>query len=187
MTWITHTGLPRDRRPMIIHRRVKYATFMALSLLAHAALAQQSSATAVPTSDDLDVTMQIIVDPDAKLPDEVVRRIPLPERKSTPFPAAKTESKDANQPNSPNKPDKPDKPGKPDKPDKPAKPDKPDRSNARDARDMGREAGQSARDRAREAKEQREQARRAAAEERRRRNEDNPNRPPNPPGRPPRN
>jgi hypothetical protein len=32
--------------------------------------------------DDLDVTMQIIVDPDAKLPDEVVRRIPLPTRKS---------------------------------------------------------------------------------------------------------
>jgi hypothetical protein len=30
--------------------------------------------------DDLDVTMQIIVDPNAKSPEEVVRRIPLPTR-----------------------------------------------------------------------------------------------------------
>src|SRR5262245_63027035 len=29
-------------------------------------------------SDDLDVTMRVIVDPDAKVPDEIVRRIPLP-------------------------------------------------------------------------------------------------------------
>lgn len=168
MTSVTNHCLPRARRATIIQVRVKYATCMVLGLLAHAALAQQPPA-ADPSRDDLDVTMQIIVDPDAKLPDEVVRRIPLPERKSTPPTATQNQSKDA---------------GKPDKPDKN---DKPDQGNASEAKEMGRDAGQSARDRAKEAKEQREQARRAAAEERRRRNEDNPNGPPpNPPGRPPR-
>lgn len=163
MTPVTDNCLPRPWRATIIRFRVKYATAMVLSLLAHAALAQQPPATAAPKGDDLDVTMQIIVDPDAKLPDEVVRRIPLPERKSAPSanPNAEPQSKDA---------------------------DKQDKSNAREAKQAASEAGQSAKERAKEAAEQREQARRAAAEERRR-NEDNngnPNRPPDPPGRPPR-
>jgi hypothetical protein len=165
MTSVTNRCLPRASRATIIQVRVKYATVMVLSLLAHAALAQQPPATAAPSRDDLDVTMQIIVDPDAKLPDEIVRRIPLPERKSTPPAATQTQSKGARQPD---------------------KPDRQDKSNASEAKELAREAGQSARDSAKEAREQSEQARRAAAEERRRRNEDNPNRPPTPPGRPPR-
>jgi hypothetical protein len=52
------------------------AAFLWLCLLSESAAAQQEK------RNDLDVTMQIIVDPDAKLPDEVVRRIPLPARKS---------------------------------------------------------------------------------------------------------
>ena len=164
MTPVTNRRLPCPRRAGIIQVRVKYATFMVLSLLAHAALAQQPPvAPAAKGGDDLDVTMQIIMDPDAKLPDEVVRRIPLPERKPAPSAPANAESESA------------------------GRPDQADRNDAREAKELGREVGQSARDSAKEAREQREEARRAAAEERRRRNEDNnPNRPPNPPGRPPR-
>lgn len=163
MTPVTHSRLPQRRRATIIQLRVKYATVMVLGLLAHAALAQQPSAAPGPKRDDLDVTMQIIVDPDAKLPDEVVRRIPLPERKSaapSATPATESQSKGADQ----------------------------DKANAREAKELGREVGQSAKERAKEAAEQREQARRAAAEERRR-NENHPNPPdrPDPPGRPPRN
>ena len=162
MTPITYNRLPRPRRATIIQVRVKYATLMALSLLAHAALAQQPAASTGPKSDDLDVTMQIIVDPDAKLPDEVVRRIPLPERKSAPSANPKAESQ-------------------------PKGADQQDKDSAREAKEAAREVGQTAQERAKEAKEQREQARRAAAEERRREREENtPNRPPHPPGRPPR-
>ena len=85
---ITHMSLPRSPRAAMIRQRVKHVTFLALCLLAlcgtsQSALAQQqtSKPESKPGQDDLDVTMQIIVDPDAKLPDEVVRRIPLPERK----------------------------------------------------------------------------------------------------------
>ena len=61
--------------------------------------------------DDLDVTMQIIVDPDAKLPDEVVRRIPLPARKSADPSSAAGAAATGNSGNSDNngKSDKPDK------------------------------------------------------------------------------
>jgi hypothetical protein len=139
--------------------RVKSATFVALYLLAGGAFAQQQP-------DDLDVTMQIIVDPDAKLPDEVVRRIPLPARKpaepSKQSPADKADSKTA-------------------KPDVAAE----GQDRARDAKELGRDMADSAKQRAKEAAEQREQARRSAAED----NRGNPGRPPNPPnppGRPPR-
>jgi type IV secretory pathway VirB10-like protein len=84
MTHLTSLRLPRSPGTTIIQPRVKHVTFLALCLLAHGALAQQQSdskARPAPGQDDLDVTMQIIVDPDAKLPDDVVRRIPLPERK----------------------------------------------------------------------------------------------------------
>ncbi|MBL8269508.1 hypothetical protein [Steroidobacter sp.] len=142
---------------------MKYATFMVLTLLAHSAWAQQRPASQPgPKRDDLDVTMQIIVDPDAKLPDEVVRRIPLPERKAVDPSAAP-----------PTQP--PPKDG-----------DKPRRDRGREAKELGRDIGQAANDRSKEASEQREQARRAAAEERRR-NDDKNNPPPqNPPSRPPR-
>jgi hypothetical protein len=134
----------------------KYLACIVLSLLAHGALAQQPSAAPAPKNDDLDVTMQIIVDPDARLPDEVVRRIPLPERKPAAPASSNAESKSQGKGN-----------------------DKQDKSAAREAKELGREADQTAKDRA---KEQREQARRAAAEERRRRNNDNHGPPNNPPG-----
>src|SRR5690349_6995180 len=83
-------SLPQPRRTAIMAVRGKYArvkyewalapSLLAMSLLMNCAHAQQAPQSA-PKRDDLDVTMQIIVDPDAKLPDEVVRRIPLPERK----------------------------------------------------------------------------------------------------------
>ena len=46
-----------------------------LTLFVSAAFAQSPPAR---DRDDLDVTMHVIVDPDAKVPDEIVRRIPLP-------------------------------------------------------------------------------------------------------------
>lgn len=154
---VTHNRLPRSQRTTIIRARVKYATFMALCLLTQAALAQQPPASEPGQKrDDLDVTMQIILDPDAKLPDEVVRRIPLPERKADPSPA---------NPNS-------------------SKTDKQDKQSAREAKEASKEAGQSAKDRAKEAAEQREQARRAEAEERKRNQPPHPPHPPNP-NRPP--
>lgn len=147
------------------YTRVKYATSLApglliLSLLTNCAYAQQQAQAPGSKRDDLDVTMQIIVDPDAKLPDEVVRRIPLPERK----PADQSTAAGA---------------------DKSTNPSADNKERAREAKELGRELGQSAKEKAQEAKEQREQARRSAAEERRR-NPPNPPGNPNPPGRPPR-
>lgn len=137
--------------------RVKSATLLALYLLAGCAFAQQQPQQPQGKRDDLDVTMQIIVDPDAKLPDEVVRRIPLPERKAA-DPSEQSADKKA------------------------AKPDAADagRQSAREAKELGREMADSAKQRAQDAAEQREQARRAAAEERRR-NPGPPDRPPRPP------
>jgi type IV secretory pathway VirB10-like protein len=84
MMQVAQECLPRSPRTTIIQPRVKHVTILAVCLLAHGALAQQQSESKPKPAqgqDDLDVTMQIIVDPDAKLPDDVVRRIPLPERK----------------------------------------------------------------------------------------------------------
>lgn len=136
---------------------------LTLSLLMNCAHAQQQEQPPEPRGDDLDVTMQIIVDPDAKLPDEVVRRIPLPERKpadqSAPQSKLGVDDKSTEDRGSENE------------------------ERAREAKQLGREMGQSAKEKAKEAAEQREQARRSAAEERRR---DPPGPPENPPGRPPR-
>jgi hypothetical protein len=169
-----HNSLPRPRRTGIMgvqvkYARVKYATplvpgLLSLCLLMNCAHAQQQEQRPGPKPDDLDVTMQIIVDPDAKLPDEVVRRIPLPERKPA--------DQSAPQPNV----------GAGDKSTKDSASENKER--AREAKELGREVGQSAKEKARDAAEQREQARRSAAEERRRR--DPPGPPENPPGRPPR-
>jgi len=165
---ITHMSLPRWSQMAIIRPRVKHVTFLALCLLAlcwtsRSALAQQQSDSKPQTQskqapDDLDVTMQIIVDPDAKLPDEVVRRIPLPERKSV-DPSASNAGKKAS---------------------KDAAADS--KQNAREAKELAKEASQAAKE---EAAEQREAARRARAEERER-ERNNPPGNPNPPGRPPR-
>ena len=54
-------------------RRLYFASVLALII--PAVFAQAPPAR---DRDDLDVTMHVIVDPDAKVPDEIVRRIPLP-------------------------------------------------------------------------------------------------------------
>jgi hypothetical protein len=154
-----HASLPPSNRTAIISAQVKSAAFVALYLLMGSAFAQQQ---AEGKRDDLDVTMQIIVDPDAKLPDEVVRRIPLPTRKPSDPSERKADNKAA-------------------KPDAAAE----GKERASEAKELGREMADSAKQRAKEAAEQREQARRSAAEDHRR-NPGPPNDPPGPPPRPPR-
>jgi hypothetical protein len=160
MMSLAHIGLPRPDWAGIMSVRVKSATVVVLCLLAGCAFAQQPPET---TRDDLDVTMQIIVDPDAKLPDEVVRRIPLPARKPA----------DQSDPGAGKDPAKADAAAA-------------GQERAREAKELGRAMGETARERAKEAAEQREQARRAAAEERRRNPPNPPGPPVDPPGRPPR-
>ena len=58
---------------MRLARRLCFASLLAL--ITPAVFAQSPPAR---DRDDLDVTMHVIVDPDAKVPDEIVRRIPLP-------------------------------------------------------------------------------------------------------------
>lgn len=118
--------------------------------------AQQTSQTA--KSEDLDVTMQIIVDSDAKLPDEVIRRIPLPARKPAERPAAQANTPEAAAQGL---------------------------DRAREARETGREMAEHGKERAQDAVEQREQARRSAAQKRRR-NPPAPREPPRRPQEPPR-
>ena len=114
--------------------------------------------------DDLDVTMQIIVDPNAKLPDEVVRRIPLPTaRGPTTAPAAPAKGPEA-------------------KPDAALK----GSERAQETRELGKDAADSARERAREAQQQREEARNSAAKDKDRDKDRGPPDRPDPP-RPPRN
>jgi len=169
MSSAQHNSLPPPRRTGIMGVQLKRVTswasgLLTLSLLMNCAHAQQQQQPPGPKRDDLDVTMQIIVDPDAKLPDEVVRRIPLPERKPADQSAPQSNL------------------GAGDKSTKDSAAENKER--AREAKELGREMGQSAKEQAKEAAEQREQARRSAAEERRRR--DPPGPPENPPGRPPR-
>jgi hypothetical protein len=165
MTIFEKTGLSESRRAVMMRAAVMLAAVVALGSFTQRVAAQQTQ----EKRDDLDVTMQIIVDPDAKLPDEVVRRIPLPARKSAePSPAAPG-----------------DKSGKNDKGDTTGSSgsDK-DRDNA--ASEHGKETSQAAQERAREAAEQREAARRAEAEERKKRERGPPDDRPDPPNRPPR-
>jgi hypothetical protein len=147
-------GLPQSLRPAIMHALVAATLLTSCLLTGDAAVAQEKAA---PASDELDVTMQIIVDPDAKLPDEVVRRIPLPPRKPAEPPA--------------------DAPGvkKNPLPEAAAR----GQERAQEARQLGDEMSEQAKQRAQEAHEQREQARRSAIEKRR-----NPDPPRNPPSSP---
>lgn len=159
MRIIVNNGLSAPHRTVIMRAAVASAAFLLLWLFATTAAAQEQPQG---KRDDLDVTMQIIVDPDAKLPDEVVRRIPLPTRKPAESPPAGTTGK----------------------PESAGGGKDQDRSN--EAREHGRETSEAAKERAREAAEQRETARRAEAEERRR-ERGPPDDRPNPPNRPPRN
>jgi hypothetical protein len=146
MTYASPNILQPPERAGIMHCRVQPTLLVLLCLAAESAMGQDKPA---PKPDDLDVTMQIITDPDAKLPDEVVRHIPLPPRKPAAAPA--TPAKNAT--------------------------DAADRSQerAREAKELGREAAERAQERAKEAAEQREQANRA---DERRRNPDPPKAPP---------
>jgi hypothetical protein len=147
------TGLPRSSEAVMMSVRGVMAPLV-LCLAAQCAFAQQKTA---PRHDDLDVTMQIIVDPDAKLPDEVVRRIPLPAQ-------ASSAARDAARSNAA------------------ADAAANGQERAREARELGREMSERAKERVQDAAEQREQAQRSMADERRR----NPPKPPAPPGGPPR-
>ncbi|MET0660190.1 MAG: hypothetical protein ABW110_18765 [Steroidobacteraceae bacterium] len=110
--------------------------------------------------DDLDVTMQIIVDPDAKLPDEVVRKIPLPARGA----AAKSSPSAQSQR-------------------KPADAAAKGQSRADAAKELDSNMSEQAKERTQDASQQREQAGRSMAEEHRR-NPPKPDTPrPTPPGR----
>src|SRR5437868_768665 len=81
MNFAEPSVLPRHQRAMMMRPCVTLTMLLALGASAPSAFAQEKTDT---RSDDLDVTMQIIVDPDAKLPDDLVRRIPLPARRPSP-------------------------------------------------------------------------------------------------------
>jgi hypothetical protein len=165
MTTIINTGLSESQRTVIMRAAVASVAFLLLCLVSLSVAAQEPQQG---KRDDLDVTMQIIVDPDAKLPDEVVRRIPLPTRKPADSPPGGKTGGESGKPESAG--------GGKDQ----------DQDHANDAREHGRETSEAAKERAREAAEQREAARRAEAEERRR-ERGPPDDRPNPPNRPPRN
>ena len=113
-------------------RRARRLYFAALlTLVVPAGFAQSPPAG---NRDDLDVTMHVIVDPDAKVPDEIVRRIQLPK------PAQAAPAKD-----------------KKDEPGKSAEPGAQGRERAAEARDQGREFGQQVSE---DAKQRSEEARR---------------------------
>ena len=132
-----HNLLSPGRMPAMMRMLALLVSAAWILLVGSAAVAQDKSA---PAGDELDVTMQIIVDPDAKVPDEVVRRIPLPTRKSPP--ASDAAGKKANDPAA--------------------------KDHGNQASEMGSEMSQGARDRAQDANDQREQARRSAADKRER-------------------
>lgn len=134
------TDLPLPLRTVIMRSGAAAMLLAMHCLVAQDAFAQQKSA---PKQDELDVTMQVIVDPDAKVPDEVVRRIPLPAPKPAAQPAAS--GSDAKKADSAGKSE----------------------DRAREARETGREISNAAKERAADAAEQREQARRSEEERRR--------------------
>jgi hypothetical protein len=118
---------------------VMRASFAAMLLAACAPLAIGQEA--VTPKEELDVTMQIIADPDAKIPDEIVRHIPVPSRKTaeraaaSDAPAAEAAAKA--------------------------------QERAKKARELAAEMSQRSNEQTQQAAERREQSRRSAAEERR--------------------
>src|SRR5262245_19517613 len=93
---------------------MRCAALLAWVLVLHlpAPFAQESPAQ---RRDDLDVTMRVIVDPDAKVPDEIVRRIPLPkpaQPAASPAPGNPSDKpKEPKDPKDPKEPQEPKKPG----------------------------------------------------------------------------
>jgi hypothetical protein len=147
-----HYRLPAMQRTAMM-RGAAFASLLFMSCVA-------SAEEKAPPSDDLDVTMQIIVDPNAKQPEEIVRRIPLPVR-TPPGPAPASSD--------------------PGRKDEASTASAKGQDRARQAQELGSEMSQSAKERAQQANDQREQARRTVVDERH-----NPPKPPEPPGRPPR-
>jgi hypothetical protein len=135
-------------------RRLYLASLLAL--IVPAVFAQSPPAR---NRDDLDVTLHVIVDPDAKVPDEIVRRIPLPKPAQ---PAAGATNPDTNE----SKPSE-------SKPSEPAKPKGP----SDQGRDFGKQVSEDARQRAEEVRNNEKKKPPPA---------NPPGRPPSPPGRPPR-
>lgn len=146
-------------RQMTVMRIHVAAAIIALAWLgAQSARAAEDKSASKP--EELDVTMQIISDPNAKRPDEIIRRIPLP--------VPKTESKaqsNANRDSSSGQENK-------------------GQERADAAKELGSEMSDRAKERAQNAAEQREEARHSQADDHRQTN--NPHPPPSPPGRPPR-
>ena len=154
MKHVKHCSLPRRRRATIISAPV---ASIVLALLCADALAQEK---AEPKRDELDVTMQIITDPDAKLPDEVVRRITLPAPKPASTPASTSDGQ------------------------RPADSATKGQERAKEAQELGRENAERGKERGKDAADKREQAERSQADERRRNPpKDPPGRPSTPPGR----
>src|SRR5262245_1558700 len=114
--------------------------------------------------DDLDVTMRVIADPNAKVPDEIVRRIPLPKPAQTTPASGKPGDKSADKPA-----DKPDD-----------KPKGPDPAAAAKPPEPGRDFGQDVAD---DAKQRADEAKRAKPEPPGQTKP--PGKPPDPPGKPP--
>jgi hypothetical protein len=117
------------------------ATFVSCAALCLFALNVRADGKPPAKSGALDVTMQIIVDPDARLPDEVVRKIPLPARQA----GGK-------------------KPAVAQNPPGPADAAAKGQERASEARERGRELSENAKERAREAAQKREESRRTPPE-----------------------
>ena len=148
-----YNSLPPGPRTAMIHVLAVPTLFALLLLDSVAAEAAEKNR---PAGDDLDVTMQIIVDPDAKLPDEVIHRIALPARKPEKQPTSSSDPAKSNA-------------------------DAKGQERAKEAKELGSEMSERAKERAQEANDQREAARRAIADEKR---PDKPPHP-DPPNRPP--
>lgn len=137
-----------------IMRRARLLYVSSLLFGISAAFAQAPTAD---DEDDLDVTMRVIVDPDAKVPDEIVRRIPLPKPQQPAGTAPPSDKQNE----------------KPDKKDEPNKPGEKDKGRSSEPPGQGREFGQQT---AEQAKQRADEARR---------NNDKPPKPPGPPNNPP--
>jgi hypothetical protein len=147
---------------------IRIITLVCLGCCSLPAVAQKKSAQ----KDDLDVTMQIIVDPNAKLPEEVVRRIPLPASRTAASNANASKSSETKAESGKVKDD-----------DKKNDGGTKGAERVQESRELGREAADSARERAREAQQQREEARNSNDKDR---DKDKDRGPPDRPNRPPR-